>query len=384
MDEYLIDFDKGLVEEGSEERTELIKNVMRKANAGEPVTIGFLGGSITQGSVATDDTLCYAYRVYEWFKKRFPESDVSYVNAGIGATDSEFAAARVAGDLLSAHPDFVLMEFSVNDECSDHMMECYEGTLRQILKSKADIGVMLMSNVFYSEGMSTERIHRMVARHYGVPVVSMRSTIYEAILKGRFPKEKITPDDLHPNDEGHALVAEVILTYLRSLDPSLDLAGEEVNVLKGDLALPAPLTPNRYENSVKYDNRNSSEVLVSMQGFVPDTVPQKMVRDCFRNGYATKTGDSYAEYEVTGSCIAVQYRRTIDLPAPVAKVTVDGDESSAVILDANFEATWGDKLELTDIYISDAPAKHKVRIEITKVPEGCRGDFYLAGVIVSS
>ena len=181
--------EKGLVEEGDETA---LRRLFERAGRGEDITVGFLGGSITQGAVATDDTLCYAYRVYDWFVKTFPESRFTYVNAGIGATDSEYGAARVAEDLLSAHPDFVLMEFAVNDGCDDHYLETYEGCVRQILKSKPGIALILMNNVFYNEGGSAERIHRQVARHYKLPSISMRTTIFDAILSGRIIKEDIT------------------------------------------------------------------------------------------------------------------------------------------------------------------------------------------------
>ena len=365
---------KGLVESGDESA---LRRLFDRAKKGDDITVGFLGGSITQGAVATDDTLCYAYRVYDWFVRTFPRSRFTYVNAGIGATDSEYGAARVAEDLLSAQPDFVLMEFAVNDGCDDHYLETYEGCVRQILKSGPDIALVLMNNVFYNEGGSAERIHRQVARHYKLPALSMRTTIFDAILAGRIVKEDITPDDLHPNDAGHKLVADIICSYLESAGYGPGNEGGPAD------ELPDPISPNRYENSIKYDNRNSDPVIISMQGFKPDITPRRAVRDCFRYGYSAREEGGYAEYEVEGSCIAVQFRRTIDLPAPVARVTVDGDEDNAVILDANFDQTWGDFLALTDIYSSDRPAVHRVRLEITESHPDDKGDFYLAGIIVS-
>lgn len=378
-----VQFDKGLVEVGD---SSPITRLFQRARRGENITVGFLGGSITQGSVASDDTLCYAYRVYDWFVKTFPNSNFTYVNAGIGATDSEYAAARVAEDLLSAKPDFVLMEFAVNEGPTDHYTETYEGTLRQILNSKPDIAVVLMCNVFYDEGRNAERIHRLVARHYDIPVLSMRTTIYEAILAGTLDKAGITSDDLHPNDYGHGLVARVITTYLESVSDKCRADAGETEKTGGNAGrweIPAPLTANRYEHSIKYDNRNSDAVIREIQGFTADDTPRVAVKDCFRYGYsATQTG-SFIEYEVNGACIAVQFKRTVNLPAPVARVIVDGDESAATILDANFDQTWGDFLALTDIYISDKPAVHTVRIEITEAHPDDKGDFYLAGILVS-
>ena len=38
-----------------------IKKVMERAATGEKVTLGFLGGSITQGSLSSTPETCYAY-----------------------------------------------------------------------------------------------------------------------------------------------------------------------------------------------------------------------------------------------------------------------------------------------------------------------------------
>ena len=91
MADKLIDNHLGIVNCGNWYR---IKKVMRKAKSGEPITVGFLGGSITQGCLSSTPETCYAYLVYEWWKKQFPDTSVTYVNAGIGGTTSQFGVAR--------------------------------------------------------------------------------------------------------------------------------------------------------------------------------------------------------------------------------------------------------------------------------------------------
>lgn len=59
---------------------------MDRARRGQEMSIGFLGGSITQGSPAEKEENTYAYRVYTWWKKTFPGAEFHYVNAGIGGT----------------------------------------------------------------------------------------------------------------------------------------------------------------------------------------------------------------------------------------------------------------------------------------------------------
>ena len=76
---------------------------------------------------------------------------------------------------------------------------------------------------------------------------------------------------------------------------------------------------------------------------------QNGITDCFRYGWtAKKTGDAIT-FLAEGSCIAVQYRKSVKLPAPVALAVVDDDTEHAVRLDANFDETWGDKLELATL-----------------------------------
>ena len=96
--EYQIKYENGIANRGCLYR---LKKVMDRAKAGEALNIAFLGGSITQGSLSSKPELCYAYHVYEWWKKTFPQADFTYINAGIGGTTSQFGVARAEADLLS-------------------------------------------------------------------------------------------------------------------------------------------------------------------------------------------------------------------------------------------------------------------------------------------
>lgn len=81
-----------------------LKNLMKRAANGESLVIGFLGGSITQGSLSSTPKTCYAYLVYEWWKKSFPNAAFSFVNGGIGGTTSHYGGARAWKDVLCYRP----------------------------------------------------------------------------------------------------------------------------------------------------------------------------------------------------------------------------------------------------------------------------------------
>lgn len=376
-----IDFEKGISNVGNLTK---MKRLMERAEAGESLTIGFIGGSITQGSLAAAPENCYAHRVYEWWRSAFPKAEFTYVNGGIGGTTSQFGAARADSDLLAFKPDFAIIEFSVNDDSTEHFEETYEGLVRRVLSDENEPAVMLVHNVFYNNGASAQLMHARVARHYSLPAVSMQSTLYAALLAGAIDNREITPDDLHPNDRGHELVAKVITFYLEKIrngaqgSESGQTAGEDT--VYGKNNMPKPLTRNAYEDSLRYRNDNSSPHLA---GFTADGAVQGHITDCFKKGWtAGKTGDSIS-FTVEGSCIAVQYRKSVKLPAPVAKAVIDGDEENAVILDANFDETWGDKLELTTLLEHGEKKAHKVEITLTETHPEDAAEFYLVSVIGS-
>ena len=365
-------FEKGLINKGN---WQAIRNCMKKALAGEKVCVGFLGGSITQGSLSSVPETCYAYLVYLWWKTKFPMAEVIYRNAGIGGTTSQYGVSRVQEHLLQYEPDFVLTEFAVNDDNTEFFKETYEGLVRTILKAEKRPAFMLKNNVRYDDGCNAEEMHLQVAKHYQIPMVSMKATIWPEIESGAIERRTITPDDLHPNDEGHALVAKVITTFLEEV--FADIEREEADIPK---ELPTPITANRYEESVRYQIGNSKPVL---GGFVADPGEQKQITDLFKRGWtADKKGDRIT-FHVAATGIAIQYRKSIRRPAPVGRVWIDGEENKSVILDSNFKEDWGDCLYIETIARGLKDEVHQVDIEIIQATEEDAAPFYLVSVIGS-
>lgn len=375
-----IDNKKGLINAGNDER---ILACMVRALKGEAVKIAFLGGSITQGSVASTPENCYAYLTYMWWKEQFPKADITYINAGIGGTTSHLGTGRVEEDVLSEKPDFVIVEFSVNDADNDaHFEETYEGLVRRILKAPFQPALLLIHNVRYDDGGNAEAIHCPVEKHYDLPGLSMKSAIYPYIADGRIVRRDITPDDLHPNDAGHKLVAGVINWYL-----SQEKKKAEEGFKKGKLfpvskmSLPAPITANGYENAHRY--RNDELKPVVCEGFVKDTAMQSCIADCFKKGFSAARINDKIVFEVEASSIAVQYRKTVRRPAPVAELILDGDTEHTYELNANFEEDWGDCLYLETVLEHGERKKHTVEIRITETHEDDREVFYLVSLITA-
>ncbi len=146
--------------------------------------------------------------MYQWFVDTFPQSKFHYVNGGIGGTSSHYGVARAVTDVLMYQPDFVVVDFSVNDLDVPFRQETYEGVVRKLLTWPSHPAVVLLNNIYYDTGETSQDEHNAVGDHYGVPHVSIRDSIYKDLHAGRYASRTLlSPDGLHPNDYGHGLVA---------------------------------------------------------------------------------------------------------------------------------------------------------------------------------
>ena len=363
-----------------------LKNLMKRAANGESLVIGFLGGSITQGSLSSTPETCYAYLVYEWWKKSFPNAEFSFVNGGIGGTTSHYGGARAWKDVLCYRPDIVTVDFSVNDDANEFFEETYEGTLRRLLMAPSAPAVVVLNNVFYDTGKNAQDYHNRIADHYGIPHVSIKDTVYPDVESGKIVRADITPDNLHPNDKGHRLVADEICKLLDSIKAEVEeeaIAGENIEdksmKTEESILLPAPLTENAYEHSRLIQIQDNEAIL---DGFLVDPIEKKGMLDIFKNGWTAAHTNDKISFEIECSCLAVQYRKSVQQPVPKAKAVIDGDEAHAVILDGNFTEDWGDCLYLEPLLHHAEKKVHRIEITVTDAKDIVR-PFYLVSLIVS-
>lgn len=363
-----------------------LKNLMKRAVNGESLVIGFLGGSITQGSLSSTPKTCYAYLVYEWWKKSFPNAAFSFVNGGIGGTTSHYGGARAWKDVLCYRPDIVTVDFSVNDDANEFFEETYEGTLRRLLAAPSAPAVVVLNNVFYDTGKNAQDYHNRIADHYGIPHVSIKDTVYPDVESGKIVRADITPDNLHPNDKGHRLVADEICKLLDSIKAEVEeetIAGENIEgkstKTEASVLLPAPLTENAYEHSRLIQIQDNEAIL---DGFLVDPIEKKGMLDIFKNGWTAAHTNDKISFEIECSCLAVQYRKSVQQPVPKAKAVIDGDEAHAVILDGNFTEDWGDCLYLEPLLHHAEKKVHRIEIIVTDAKDIVR-PFYLVSLIVS-
>jgi lysophospholipase L1-like esterase len=217
--------------------TARIQEVFARARSSEPLTIAVIGGSITGGAVASAPTNSYGSRVTAWWRQAFPKAEIKFVNAGIGATGSDYGAFRARRDLLIHRPDFVVVEYAVNDPNTKQSAETLEGLLRQILKQPNQPAVVLLF-MMSQGGNNAQEWHSKVGVHYGLPMISLRDALWPEIKAERLKWDAVMADVVHPNDLGHECAAGFITNLL-----------EYVSKMPAPIRpIPAPLFTGLYEH----------------------------------------------------------------------------------------------------------------------------------------
>ena len=344
--------------------TARLQQVLAKARRGEAITVGVIGGSITAGAMASQPEKCYGQLVAAWWRKTFPQAKIQFVNAGIGATGSDFGALRVHRDLLARSPDFVIVEFAVNDPNKKRCAETLEGLLRQILSQPNCPAVVLLFTMNDSGGNAQEW-HGKVGQHYSLPMISFRDALWPEIQAGRLKWSDVEADQVHPNDRGHDYAARFVTSFLEKVLKESPIGEPRPRIKR----LPEPLISDLYEHVTLLEA--AALTPVSNQGWRFD----EKDKTCWQ----TDRPGSVIEFEVSGQAICIMDWR---FRGSQGKAKVLVDDFPPVERDGWFEGTWGGYRNTCELARDLKPGKHRVRIELLaeRNPQSTGHEFKVLGL----
>lgn len=353
-----------------------VAKVIRKLQAGEEVTIAYLGGSITQGTGA-DNENCYAALTTKWIESQYPDAKVNYVNAGIGATGSYIGVHRCDAQVLSHDPDLVFIDFSVNDESQNNAINklTYEGLIRKIWKHSSNPGIICIA-MTQDNGTSVQDCHGEVTEKYSVPFVSYHDAMLNFLNTNDVQWSDISGDNIHPNMSGHAILSAMLTTYLQYVTDNLDSIGDT----DPELA-PAGDEGAKYENAVLLTTDEAQPVTTGAFEM------KQMEFGGFKNPWIAKlpadaeiTDDDAFVIEVEAQNIGLLYAK-LTSNAGMADVYVD-DELVATI-NADFTGGWGNYVNFTQVKSFMSSGKHTLKIVPKPGAEGKPFAFYISGITIS-
>jgi lysophospholipase L1-like esterase len=207
--------------------------------------IVFLGDSITeQYQYSTDIELYLA--------TRFPDGDMTFINAGIGGDTATGGARRFAEHVLAEKPTVLTIDFGMNDggygDFDPNRAKQYRDKTEEMLKAaqKAGVRVALISpNAVEVRARPQLKTYLQtqqefyaplinLAEKYKVPFVDQYAVTRKVLERTEADNAKVHPfpDGVHTNGPGGLLMAHTILTGLKApaivSDAEIDASGKEV------------------------------------------------------------------------------------------------------------------------------------------------------------
>ncbi len=343
---------RALISEGDKTR---VASFLRRLKNGEDLKVGFIGGSITQGTAASSSDECYASRIWQGLSAKCGGNSLEYVNAGIGATDSYTGVHRIERDLFKdgGCPDLVFVEFSVNDTNNLVNKESYDSLVRRILSQPNNPAVILIFTT-QENGTSLVDTHMEIGKQYDLPMLSYKNIVFPEVQAGTLDWKAISPDNIHPNSIGHGFIAEMAMRYLNGVEAELDSISEEPSAFDAE-----PLTKDIYANAHML---NSNDITAeTCENFEIKTVDSN-----FPDGWSCESGGTLVFKDVEFSNFGVMFRRSPSGNLGKYEVYIDGEKKGTI--DGSFPGGWGSYAETKVCSRYGELAKHTVEI---KPAPGC-------------
>ena len=250
---------KGVEHGGDDTRLACLRSQLR---SGKRITVAALGGSISAGSsysVRYGGTAAWLYhsKVAQALNTAYPSRSGphDHHNGALPATGPAFFEHCVEGQLpaptspamAAASSRLVLVEFGVN---TDGDPAAFERLLRKLLELRPPVAVLVVNTHVWTmkgrhrtcwrglkrSGISMDEPEQRaeqtwqdrfnfgdedaiatICRHYDVPLVSMRSSLLEAVRTGTDPRLAVRHfmvDCKHPSGQGHTYLAQLALWRL--------------------------------------------------------------------------------------------------------------------------------------------------------------------------
>lgn len=331
-----------------------IKKFIEKARAGEDVTLGFIGGSITEGYNAGTDKI-YAKLTYEYFAETFGTGDnVHYVNAGLSGTPSMLGLIRSERDLFKYNPDIVFIEFAVNDGQSPADKAAFESLIRRALNQPNEPAVILLFSVVES-GYTCQDVMNLVSFKYDLAKISVKDAIWPYITGNQYTWKEWSNDDAHPNKEGCELYASFIINYFETVDKEPAAEGYFV-----------PDSVTQYDNSAiqMVDNQlNTDRITIETLGSFKDGSNHAK----FKNGWTRDTdANESMKFTFTGDTFFVVYKDTTSASYGSAEVYVDGQKAGTLM--GNSSDGWNNPVT-ERMFRSGEVSEHTVEIRMAEGDE---------------
>ena len=187
------------------------------AESGSPLTVAYLGGSITEGKN-------YTTPFSNYLKTTFAKGSFKEINAGLSGTSSVVGLVRSEKQIVEQKPDIIFLEFSVNDHEDIMYKKCFESCIKKFLDmpNEPAVGIIITRA---KGGFSSQAQMYPIGKNFDIPVISMDDALTKAFNSNFLQPGDYYTDEYHPHQKGGQLVADCMAYYVRQALKTENQAG---------------------------------------------------------------------------------------------------------------------------------------------------------------
>ncbi len=200
----------------------------------KPVTIVCLGDSVTGVYYHTGGRRAYPEMLEVAIKQAIPNANVKVINAGISGNSTDNGLKRLDSDVLMHKPDLVTISFGLNDMTrmtEEQYGKNLETLVARCRDAKAQVVLCTPNSVINTGGRPIEKLKRYcdVIHKTGetlkVPVCDQFAAGEAFRAKDAWAFRCILSDEIHPNMDGHKLMAQELCHTITGKEVSLANVG---------------------------------------------------------------------------------------------------------------------------------------------------------------
>jgi len=190
------------------------------------INLVFHGHSVPAGYFKTPvvNTLeAYPYQLLRELKSVYPYAVINIINTSIGGENSESGAKRFETEVLNHKPDVLFIDYALNDQGIGlaRAKIAWEKMIRTAMKK--DIKVILLSpspdqrvNILEANNVLEQHATQIksLSVKYGIGFVDVFKMFQQRVVSGQAITDYMSQVN-HPNERGHALIANGIVKYFK-------------------------------------------------------------------------------------------------------------------------------------------------------------------------
>lgn len=322
----------------------------RQISKKKKLTLGFLGGSVTQGYIGGTVLERAFPQIFAEMLRARGQDVQTYVLAEAGM-DTVTGNLLCESQLMQYHPDLVFIEFAINETTLRHSVLSFESLLCKLIE-RPEPPVVCLLLMRSANGYGCDSYMEPIAEHYGLPCVSMRRGLEPALDDGSMTWDEFADSESHPHLQGHELLAQCLMHLYEQ---------GAASVPQPIPPLPEPWLGIPFRDLVGLLPGQETPLIITKSETVPCAVPY------FPAAWKLTEETGAWEMAVCAKTLVLFYETDNDPKLGSCRILLDGVPLRHPMLDQGLLRTesiygWGNSRSII-LLMDEQPTPHILRVE---------------------